>query len=116
LNKYEQYGLWLADLNPRFGTEVRKVQPVLIVQTDLLNNIGHPSTLICPLTTKIFADAFPLRVFVPTLDNKLQKASDIMVDQMSSVDNQRFTEYLGKLDSDTIKLFQTALKQVLAIP
>jgi len=112
---YTQYTLWLADLNPGFGTEVGKVRPVLMVQTDLLNNIGHPSTLICPLTTPIFADVFPLRLSVPTLDNNLQNANDIMVDQLSSIDNQRFNEYLVKLDEKTIELYQIAVKQVLAI-
>ena len=36
--------LYLADLNPRRGTEPGKVRPVLVIQTDLLNDAGHPST------------------------------------------------------------------------
>jgi len=35
--KIEQYEIWIADLNPRFGTEAGKSRPVAIVQTDLLN-------------------------------------------------------------------------------
>ena len=30
--------IWLANLDPRFGTEAGKTRPVLIVQTDLLKN------------------------------------------------------------------------------
>ena len=37
-----QYEIWLADLNPRNGTEAGKVRPILIVQSDLLNNAEHP--------------------------------------------------------------------------
>ncbi|MFN2427725.1 MAG: type II toxin-antitoxin system PemK/MazF family toxin, partial [Candidatus Binatia bacterium] len=36
--------LYLADLSPRLGTEPGKTRPVLVVQTDLLNETGHPST------------------------------------------------------------------------
>ncbi|RLD88235.1 MAG: type II toxin-antitoxin system PemK/MazF family toxin, partial [Bacteroidetes bacterium] len=43
-----QYDIWLADLNPRLGTEPGKTRPVLVVQTNLLNQVFHPSTLICP--------------------------------------------------------------------
>ena len=39
----KKYEVWLANLNPEIGTESGKTRPVLIVQTDVLNNI-HPST------------------------------------------------------------------------
>ena len=35
--KIKQFEIWLADLNPEFGTEAGKTRPVVIVQTDLLN-------------------------------------------------------------------------------
>ncbi len=48
-----QYGhVYLADLNPRFGTEPGKVRLVVVIQTDVLNPY-HLSTLICPLTTQV---------------------------------------------------------------
>ncbi|MBI2360634.1 MAG: type II toxin-antitoxin system prevent-host-death family antitoxin [Deltaproteobacteria bacterium] len=51
-----QYGhVYAVDLNPRFGTEPGKARPVVVVQTDALNR-PHPSTIICPLATKILAE------------------------------------------------------------
>ena len=50
--KPKQYEIWIADLNPHFGTETGKTRPVAIVQTDLLNKF-HPSTIICPVTTNV---------------------------------------------------------------
>ena len=44
--KIKQYEIWIADLNPRYDTEAGKTRPVVIVQTNLLNDL-HPSTLIC---------------------------------------------------------------------
>jgi mRNA interferase MazF len=49
----KQFEIWIADLNPQIGTEPRKTRPVLIVQTNLLNSIPHPSTIICPITTNV---------------------------------------------------------------
>lgn len=60
--KLQRGWFYLADLNPRQGPEPGKTRPVLVVQTDLLNQVGHPSSLIIPVTTNIQDDAKPLRV------------------------------------------------------
>lgn len=51
MNSVQEFDIWVADLNPRMGTEPGKRRPVVILQTDLLNESNHPSTIICPLTT-----------------------------------------------------------------
>ena len=58
----KQFEVWVADLNPKIGTESGKTRPVLVIQTDLLNKSTHPSTIICPLTTNINKNAEILRV------------------------------------------------------
>ena len=48
------YGtLYTADLNPRRGSEAGKHRPVLVVQSDLLNQANHPSTWVLPCTTRL---------------------------------------------------------------
>ena len=92
-----QYGyLYVADLNPRFGTEPGKVRPVVVVQTDALNR-SHPSTIICPLTTKVAGFENPLRVALPTGVSGLGRASDILVDQIKAIDNRRLRRRFGVL-------------------
>ena len=92
-----QYGhLYLADLNPRFGTEPGKVRPVVVVQTDALNR-SHPSTIVCPLTTKIAGFENPLRVALPKGVPGLKRPSDVLVDQIKSIDNRRLRRRLGAL-------------------
>ena len=54
--------IWLADLNPRRGTDPGKTRPVLIVQAQALLDAEHPSTLVVPLTTRLIEAAEPLRV------------------------------------------------------
>jgi len=43
----KKWRVYVANLDPRMGTEPGKVRPVVVVQTDLLNGT-HPSTVVCP--------------------------------------------------------------------
>ncbi len=92
-----QYGhVYMADLNSRFGTKPGKVRLVVVVQTDALNRF-HPSSIICPLTTKVAGFANPLRVALPTGVSGLGRSSDILVDQIKAIDNCRLGRRLGSL-------------------
>jgi len=86
--------VYLADLNPRSGTEPGKTRPVIVVQTDLLNDY-HPSTIICPITTRVQPHSDILRVHLKKGEAGLTEKSDIMVDQLRAIDNRRFTKKLG---------------------
>ena len=92
----EKLHIYLADLNPRMGTEPGKTRPVVVIQTNLLNNM-HPSTIICPMTTKVVPEASVLRVHIPKKEANLEKDSDILIDQIRAIDNNRFKKHLGKL-------------------
>lgn len=89
-----KWNVYLADLNPSFGTEPGKTRPVVVVQTDLLNN-HHPSTIACPLTTRIHPQSEILRVHLRKGEAGLTEKSDIMVDQVRAIDNRRFIRRLG---------------------
>ena len=110
--KIEKFHIYMADLNPRIGTEPGKVRPVVVIQTDLLNNT-HPSTIICPLTTKVVKDAEILRVFIPKRESGLREDSDILVDQIRSIDNRRFKSHAGKLAISTQAKLIENLKIIL---
>ncbi|MHB1180040.1 MAG: type II toxin-antitoxin system PemK/MazF family toxin [Daejeonella sp.] len=93
----KQFEIWIADLNPRVGTEPGKTRPVLIVQTNLLNKIQHPSTIICPLTTNINKDADILRVHLTKGMGSLNENCDVMLDQIRAIDNKRLLRKVGDL-------------------
>ncbi|MEQ8559991.1 MAG: type II toxin-antitoxin system PemK/MazF family toxin, partial [Cytophagales bacterium] len=93
----KQFEVWLADLNPRNGTESGKVRPVLVIQTNLLNRISHPSTIILPITSNVNKDSEILRVFLNNGQSGLAKDSDIMLDQIRSIDNRRLAKKLGQI-------------------
>jgi mRNA interferase MazF len=107
--------IWLADLNPRHGTEPGKRRPVLIIQSQALLDAEHPSTYVIPLTTNLVDDAEPLRIRVaPTGD--LSRESDLLMDQLRAIDNQRLVRGpLVRLPASKMKLVGNALLELVGI-
>ena len=99
----KQYQIWLADLNPQIGTEPGKTRPVLVVQTNLLNKIPHPSTIICPITTNVEDEADILRVHLKKGMANLKENCDIMIDQLRAIDNTRLIKKIGDLPQTLIE-------------
>ncbi len=108
--KIKQFEIWLADLNPSRGTEPGKTRPVVVVQSDLLNEV-HLSTLICPVTTNIKPEIDILRVHLNKA--QLDKLSDVLVDQIRAIDNQRLIKKLGKLNKDQQNKLKANIKIVM---
>ena len=98
----KQYEIWIADLNPQIGTEPGKTRPVLIVQTDLLNRVPHPSTIICPITTNVENDADILRVHLKKGMANMLENCDIMIDQIRAIDNKRLLRKIGTLSNEFV--------------
>jgi mRNA interferase MazF len=105
----KQFDIYLADLNPRRGTEAGKIRPVLVVQTDLLNG-RLESTLVCPLTTQVVGIENSLRQSIKAGQCGLEKDSEIMIDQIRAMDNKRLIQHLGRLEPKE----QVKVKQKIA--
>ncbi len=85
---FERGGIYLARLNPARGAEPGKVRPVLILQSDLLNEVGHTTVIVVPLTTNLIDDAYPLRMRIEKRA-KLKSDSDLLCDQIRAIDSRR---------------------------
>lgn len=109
-----QFEIWLANLEPRFGTEAGRIRPVLVVQTDLLNKV-HPSTLICPLTTNIKSESQILRVNLVKGVASLKEDCAIMIDQLRAIDNKRLINKIGKVPGDISSKVKENLKIILEL-
>ena len=109
----KQYEIWIADLNPKIGTEPGKTRPVLVVQTNLLNKIPHSSTVVCPITTNVKSDSEILRVHLKKGTAKLNRACDIMIDQVRAIDNKRLVKKLGSLSDDLTEKIKENLRIIL---
>ncbi len=109
----KQYDVWLADLAPGFGTEPGKTRPIVVVQTDMLNDAGHPSTIVCPLTTNVLPESKILRVHLSLKEAGTTKTSDILVDQIRSIDNKRLINKIGCLNKTSAKLLRENIIMLL---
>ncbi|BAS68255.1 MAG: type II toxin-antitoxin system PemK/MazF family toxin [Gammaproteobacteria bacterium] len=105
-------GIYLANLNPSRGTEIGKVRPVLIIQSNALNSIKHPTVNILPLTSSLKNDTF-LRFKVNQRD-KLEYDSDVVCDYIRAIDARKFTSgMLTKLSKNEMQQIEKKLEWIL---
>ena len=99
----ERFEVYLINLDPTVGREIKKTRPCLIVSPDEMNKYLS-TVIIAPMTTK--GKAYPMRV-----NCKFQgKEGMIVLDQIRSVDKSRLVKRLGTISAGT----QTAVLNVLA--
>ncbi|MBK7027696.1 MAG: type II toxin-antitoxin system PemK/MazF family toxin [Bacteroidales bacterium] len=109
----KQFEVWIADLNPQIGTETGKTRPVVILQTNLLNKIPHPSTIICPITTKVEKEADILRVHLKKGMANLLEDCDIIIDQIRAIDNKRLIKKIGDIPRDLKEVIKENIRITL---
>jgi mRNA interferase MazF len=103
--------LYLADLSPRRGTEAGKLRPVLVIQTDLLNEARHPSTWVLPCTTRLTGENL-LRVPVPRGMAGNREDCEVMVDQSRAIDNRRLVRALKPLPRSILREVEERLRRL----
>ena len=101
-----QYDVYLINLDPTIGHEIKKTRPCLIISPDEMNDNLRTVT-IAPMTTK--TQDYPTRVSVDFQDKK----GWIVLDQMRTVDKKRLTRRLGTIDKKTIQKVKAVIKQML---
>jgi mRNA interferase MazF len=105
----KQYEIWIADLNPQVEMEPGKTRPVLIIQTNLLNQIPHPSTIVCPITPNVKKDSDILRVHIKKGEANLRQYCDVMIDQIRAIDNKRLVKKVGDLPKNLVDIVKENL-------
>jgi mRNA interferase MazF len=103
--------LYLANLNPRRGSEAGKIRPVLVIQTDLLNEAGHPSTWVLPCATRLSGESL-LRVALPRGIAGNREDCEVMIDQSRAIDNARFVRTLRALPSPLLREVEEKLRRL----
>ena len=126
LPKITRGQIWMVDLTPQtFPAEPgKRERPCLVIQTDILSEAGHPTTIIIPGTTQVYrdqhGDGFPLRVPAGKLQKpgEKPKETDLLIDQIRAISNDRFMGEapIGDLSRQVIKRVEDALKIILGIP
>src|SRR5215216_3775709 len=90
----KRFDVYLINLDPTVGSEIRKTRPSLIVSPDEMNRFIR-TVIVAPMTTK--GTSYPTRVVC-----KFQgKQGQIVLDQIRTVDKARLVRRLGKVDKQT---------------
>lgn len=107
--------VWLIDLNPTVGAEIRKTRPAVIVNDDAVGVL--PLKVIVPITD--WKDHYAVAAWMVRLDpdptNGLSKVSAADAFQVRSVSQQRFVTQIGQLSATLMDEIAKALAAVLAI-
>jgi mRNA interferase MazF len=99
--------IWLVNLYPTIGSEIKKTRPCVIVSPQELNQ--HLRTvMMAPMTSKGFAA--PFRVPVTHAGTK----GLIVLDQMRAVDKQRLVKKLGQVSAKTMERVLKTLQELFA--
>jgi len=100
--------IWLVQLDPTVGSEIRKARPCVVVSPPELN--AHLRTvLVAPMTSKGFAAPFR----VPVTHAGVRGL--IVLDQLRAVDKTRLTQRLGAVSAKTLAATLTTLQEVFAL-
>lgn len=117
-SKFQRGQIWEVDLEPPSHKEEsgKRRRPALVVQTDLLNNSGHPTTIVVVGTsqTRRDKDYFPLRIAL-SRQAGLPLETDLLIDQVRALSNRRFMgdEPLTTLNTAQLKRVEDALKLLI---
>lgn len=104
--------IYRADLDPVLGSEQGGVRPVVIVQNDRGNQTS-PTVIVAPLTSRRKKLQQKTHVAVDPPEGGLTYPSQILCEQLRTLEKTRLTRYLGTLNGETLHRVDEALLEAL---
>jgi mRNA interferase MazF len=107
--------VWLINLDPTVGAEIKKTRPAVIVNDDAIGIL--PLKVIVPVTEwkDRYAAALWMVQLEPSAENGLEKLSAIDAFQVRSVAQERFVRRIGKVSGSTMQGITKSLAVVFGI-
>ena len=104
----------LVNFEPVRGSEQGGIRPSLIIQNDIFNKYS-PTTIVAPITSKLFKKEYPTNVLIKKEDSKLRLDSTILLNQVKTIDKSRIIKRVSLLDNFTLNKVDRAIKVSLAL-
>ena len=106
---YKQGDVFLARLNPSKGNEPGKDRPVIVLQSDALNEVNYPTCIIAPCSSVEMPETLIRPIVSGSCFNKKTYA---LLDQVRSIDvEKRFMKRIGTLSSEAKDSLLQSLKE-----
>ena len=111
----KQGEIWLINLDPTVGAEIKKTRPAIIVNDNALGQL--PLRIIVPVTDwKNKYEMAPwMTKLEPDQDNGLTKVSSADSFQIRSVSKERFVKKIGTISETIMEEIRIGLAKVLSI-
>ena len=107
--------IWLVNLDPTVGAEIKKSRPCAIVSDNAIGIL--PLKIIAPFTD--FKERYRvvpwMVVFDPDSQNNLSKTSALDLFQVRCVAEERLIRRIGRIDADGLIKARSAIKTVFGI-
>ena len=107
--KVQRGDVFYCNLDPAYGFEQKGVRPVVVLQTDIVNN-KLKTVMVAPLTSNLKAQGFLLTVLVEAQDSKLPKDSVILLFQIRTLDKRRLERKIAHLNQEIMAQVDQALR------
>lgn len=111
---YRRGEVYMANLDPHFGSEQGGTRPVLVLQ----NNTGNffcPTLIVAPLTTRLNKKSDqPTHVHIEGNGEQISP-SVVMLEQIRTIDKQRVSRLLGRLSQEEMYLINDAIEVSLGL-
>jgi len=104
----------LVNFEPVKRSEQRGIRPALIIQNDIYNKYS-PTTIVAPITSKLFKKEYPTNVLLNKIDSKLNKESTILLNQIKTIDKSRIIKKISSLNQFIMRNVERAIKVSLFI-
>jgi len=103
----KRFDVYLVNLDPTVGKEIKKTRPCLVVSPDEMNRF-IATVIVAPMTTK--GRQYPTRV--PCQFQR--KHGQIVLDQLRTVDKVRLVKKLGRIGTKTQQAILAVLGEMFA--
>lgn len=107
--------LYVVDVNPRIKTKPGKLRPALVLQSDLVNEAGYPSTIVIPTTTRLIENPGTLRLRIRKGQGGLACDSDLLLGQLIAVANDSFHTEIGRLSDSAMTDVENRIRIILSL-
>ena len=106
--------IWLVNLDPTIGHEIKKSRPAVIIQNDL-GNVYSPITIIAPITSQKLDNIYPIEILLTKENSGLSHKSKVLLNQIRAIDKKRLIKRLGKVKQETMGEIDEGLKISLGL-
>src|SRR3970040_753009 len=111
----ERGHLYIVDFNPRVKTKPGKLRPAVVLQSDLVNEAGYPSTIVIPTTTRLVENPGILRLRIKQGQGGLARDSDLLLGQLIAVANESFRQEMGVLPDELTEELEKRIRSILSL-